>query len=882
MIKVEKMIEVPLTAVPRGYTSHKCKKAEDYSMEFECLYDKIGTLYKGLHRVYEVSQNTGSEAYTKYELDVFSFFNDIRGEFVFDKTRIKNLSEKALLPQEMRVKQILPLESHEGLLYLTNKRVYFQPYQTIQANPVNHYNIKSIRKIFKRRYMLMRIGLEFWTEDESIYLTFKASEDRDLVYDKLMPHIEDAETEQSLMHYTEQWVKGEMSNFDYLMKLNYHSYRSRSDLTQYPVFPWLIQDYKSYVLDLSNEDTFRDLSKPMGALNEERLAEYKKRYNEIPEGEKYLFGTHYSAPGYVIGYLFRKCPRWMIKFQGGHFDNPNRLFKGIALEYESCLTNPGNVKELIPEFFEPEEEEFLINSKALDLGIRANGERVDDVILPKWADSPRDFLEKQREALECEYVSSRLHLWIDLIFGRKQRSLEDNNLFHPLTYEGAVDLEKIEDPFERYATEQQINEFGQTPRQLFRYDHPQKFSTKPIVKSLFIAPDEIVSTAKLPSRISVHGEEVKQAVEEEEYKEIQESDEDETPDKSQFNASKNPPRKVSEKKISTPTIRKQSSTEHEVDNDPTNSFLKTLKFHNMESLGRVHNSEIMELSAIVDKSGETHLMIVSKDGLIKLYQEEGKGDSISERFLQRRSFFVSERGITCSCVLNSQESVVIGTADNNIILFNFSTGTDMGNFYAHDNDITTISVIGNNLISFSIDTTLKIWSMSNSDFAHPKVFYDHEEAILSADVCKNSIISIDANGVILIRDVTKPGEIETRIELNLKGEDYLEHAIIRFNKADPCTFFLVWNDSFYVYEKSGVIINEISLDDEQEIDYVFQHKDCILIAQENGVIICYDWHQEKHLYKIIKTKGKVITAMNVSRDTLFVGTEDGEIVAFKS
>lgn len=136
---------------------------------------------------------------------MFNFFNDIRGAFIFDKTRIKNLSEKPLLAEEIKVKQILPLVSHEGLLYITNKRVYFQPYQTIQANPVNYYNIKSIRKIFKRRYMLMRKGLEFWTEEESIYLAFRSSEERDLVYDKLMKYIEDAETDESLMHYTEQW-----------------------------------------------------------------------------------------------------------------------------------------------------------------------------------------------------------------------------------------------------------------------------------------------------------------------------------------------------------------------------------------------------------------------------------------------------------------------------------------------------------------------------------------------------------------------------------------------------------------------------------------------------------------------------------------------------
>lgn len=121
------------------------------------------------------------------------------------------------------------------------------------------------------------------------------------------------------------------------------------------MFPWIIKDYTSEVLDLKDvEKTYRDLSKPMGAINHKRLEDFMMRYNEMPDemDDKYLYGTHYSCPGYVIGFLVRQHPQWMIKFQGGKFDNPNRLFKGVKKEWESALTNPGNVKELIPEFFQ--------------------------------------------------------------------------------------------------------------------------------------------------------------------------------------------------------------------------------------------------------------------------------------------------------------------------------------------------------------------------------------------------------------------------------------------------------------------------------------------------------------------------------------------------
>ncbi len=43
-------------------------------------------------------------------------------------------------------------------------------------------------------------------------------------------------------------------------------------INQYPVFPWVLADYTSRKLDWDAPATYRDLSKPIGALNDERLA----------------------------------------------------------------------------------------------------------------------------------------------------------------------------------------------------------------------------------------------------------------------------------------------------------------------------------------------------------------------------------------------------------------------------------------------------------------------------------------------------------------------------------------------------------------------------------------------------------------------------------
>lgn len=70
---------------------------------------------------------------------------------------------------------------------------------------------------------------------------------------------------------TKKWQQRELTNYEYLMFLNLNADRTFNDLRQYPVFPWVIQDYNSEVLDLTATSTFRDLSKPIGALNSVRL-----------------------------------------------------------------------------------------------------------------------------------------------------------------------------------------------------------------------------------------------------------------------------------------------------------------------------------------------------------------------------------------------------------------------------------------------------------------------------------------------------------------------------------------------------------------------------------------------------------------------------------
>lgn len=64
-----------------------------------------------------------------------------------------------------------------------------------------------------------------------------------------------------------------------------------------------------------------------------------------------------------------------------------------------------------------------------------------------------------------------------------------NNVFHYLTYEGAVDISQVTDSRERHAIECQINEFGQCPKQIFQAPHPRRLVAPSTSQALEMASE---------------------------------------------------------------------------------------------------------------------------------------------------------------------------------------------------------------------------------------------------------------------------------------------------------------------------------------------------------------------------------------------------------
>lgn len=415
-----------------------------------------------------------------------------------------------------------PLELRDPYLQLINSQsTYFQN-NSSKSHRTKHWSLETLSSISKRQFLLRDIALEmFFTDGASILLTCLSSKDRDSIYGKLYhfcagkgldqdlsqtlqlssnltlnnSHNESSfaskiasafssGTPDNLLHATKKWRNGEMSNFYYLMIINTLAGRTFNDLTQYPVFPWVIADYTSETLDLFDPKTFRDLSKPMGAQTEPRASQFKERYDallslEDENSPAFHYGTHYSSAMIVTSFLIRLRPyvHSYLLLQGGKFDHADRLFNSIEKAWTSASKdNTTDVRELIPEFFYL--SEFLVNDNDFEFGTQQNGDTPNNVILPRWAHGdPKLFIQKNREALESPYVSARLHLWIDLIFGYKQSgndAVKALNVFHHLSYNGAINLDNINDEMERKAVIGTINNFGQTPNKIFSKPHVKR------------------------------------------------------------------------------------------------------------------------------------------------------------------------------------------------------------------------------------------------------------------------------------------------------------------------------------------------------------------------------------------------------------------------
>uniref|UniRef100_A0A8C2WDF8 Neurobeachin n=1 Tax=Cyclopterus lumpus TaxID=8103 RepID=A0A8C2WDF8_CYCLU len=470
------------------------KALEEYGQEYE-----EGLKSKKTYRSQSVvTQNPEAELMLEGDDDAVSLLQE---------KEIDNLAGPVVLSTPAQL--VAPVVVARGTLSITTTEIYFEvdeedpTFKTTDPQVLAYseglhgkWMFSEIRAVFSRRYLLQNTGLEvFMANRTSVMFNFPdQSTVKRVVYS--LPRVGvgtsyglpqarriSLATPRQLFkssNMTQRWQRREISNFEYLMFLNTIAGRTYNDLNQYPIFPWVLTNYDSEELDLTLPGNFRDLSKPIGALNPKRAAFYAERYETWDDDStpSHHYTTLYSTAQSTLMWMLRIEPftTFFLNANDNKFDHPERAFSGIGCSWRNCQRDTADVKELIPEFYYL--PEMFVNSNEYELGVRDDGVSACDVELPSWAKKPEDFVRINRMALESEFVSCQLHQWIDLIFGYKQRGPEavrSLNVFNFLSYEGAINLDNA-DASQREVIESQIQACGQIPSQLLIEPHPPRSS----------------------------------------------------------------------------------------------------------------------------------------------------------------------------------------------------------------------------------------------------------------------------------------------------------------------------------------------------------------------------------------------------------------------
>lgn len=704
----------------------------------------------------------------------------------FDLTSLASHREVLLLPNPLRVTRIKKMIEINGLLQLSKNNLYFQSIPNFSFKKVKRFPLSTSVGGFTMnaiKYKLKNTGIEFQFNEElkmkNLFILFNSIHDRDL-FVKSINTVSASVSSDSIsstvslspqippIHIvTDLWRNCYISNFSYLMYLNFMAGRSVNDIGQYPVLPWTITDMNSAILDLNNAAVYRDLSIPVAATNQSKLVQAIERSAHMSPNERFLFGSFYSNPAFVLYFLIRKFPECHLRLHGGHFDHSARLFSSMKTSWDAVAVTGSAMMELIPEFYSDwaRAKEWLTTTNSFSCG---------DVALPPWVPSgdPSEFVILMRCALESLSVSMKLHEWIDLVFGVKSRGrqicFDANNLFHPICY-----LTDVDTDVPRYCKETessadvvvlQSQEFGHVPKQLFATEpHPQRIESRWCPER-----SDPAYYRQMSSEIGWR-EEIVIAIE-----------------------------KLGDRKpvVVEPVVPKQSEPEPQVKKSTQKNFAsiesKHVEFAHSKTMGSVSD-------------------------FVYLYGEVCAVTSMGYFVTSASSFRLSSQPLTCLCPDVKKSQFFCGGSEGDVFVVS-STNGRIAQKRIHEKSVTAIDVLSNGKIgvSASSDQSILLWETDSLSVINQLDF--HSASVTCIHVLdSNRFISGDAAGGVACWDTTKPNLLIWTLSLGRS------RAVVSITSVGN-TVVVFDSHSSVIVVTDGVILWDHALHDEKILGGFFPNR----------------------------------------------------------
>lgn len=151
------------------------------------------------------------------------------------------------------VKRITIEGEHRSLLLLNESALQLLPLLNSPHQSPLTIELADIKYLLPYSYLYQRRGLRIVTHAHEYLILTKdeehASAISTFVTERHPLLIERNRRILDVRRFQELWITGSLTNGEYLLYLNFVANRSFNDLTQYPVFPWVIQDFKSAKLN---------------------------------------------------------------------------------------------------------------------------------------------------------------------------------------------------------------------------------------------------------------------------------------------------------------------------------------------------------------------------------------------------------------------------------------------------------------------------------------------------------------------------------------------------------------------------------------------------------------------------------------------------------
>ena len=389
----------------------------------------------------------------------------------------KTIKEKPILTSSCTV--VTVKSEKKGEIHLLSHEIFI----SFENHSIRKYKYQELSLLIPQQYLHFNVSFEFFTRSGDscfvVVTTEELAKSFMKVIDSKMTHEAQLESSrQTSTQMLEDWKARKISNFEYIINVNMRGSRTFNSPSQYPIFPWVINNFSCETIDLKDDKFYRDFGTPVGAFSDERLQMILAMYQELasmdPPGHMYSCGPMCSLVVYMHMIRLEPFTTLHIDMQSGRFDCSHRIFASMPNLFNAVCNDSNDYRELNPEFyFLPD---FLLNKDGFDLGIDDEypGGNVE---LPPWAENALDFVYIMRKALESEYTSRHLNEWFDLIFGYKQKgeeAIKAHNLYNADLYDDSWTPEILKDPKKRAHIEASKSFLGQMPKQIFSSPHEKR------------------------------------------------------------------------------------------------------------------------------------------------------------------------------------------------------------------------------------------------------------------------------------------------------------------------------------------------------------------------------------------------------------------------